>query len=262
MRRALILVLLVAVGCSGAATTTTTTTATFSQPIEPTTSTVPTQQIEFQDCSSPTVVFSTLCEVYELLEDWHVDRPLDASVLAEIALAGLEEFETSDVEDQPRTLFCSIPTEDFAPLCEELGRRMTATQLPAGQAVEAAVSHMTDSGLDPFTYYLPPDQAGNFRLNGITGGIGVLLDARDAAGSKCARITSVCQLQVVTIFESNPGFEAGLVEGDTITRLDGEPVDGLGFASVVAAIEGDETGVISLTVERGSGNTRLRHRKA
>ena len=136
-------------------------------------------------------------------------------------------------------------------LCDTLGQRMTDSQLPAGEAVEAAVAHMMDTSLDPFTYYLPPEQAGKFRLNGIVGGIGVLLDARDAVGSKCAQITNVCRLEVVTVLEDNPGWEAGLTEGDVITAIDNEPVDGLGFASAVALIAGDEAGVVSLTIERG-----------
>lgn len=250
MRRFLILLVVVVVGCSSTATPTTVTSENQTQPLPSTTTSIAAQNVEVQDCSSPTVTFSTFCEVYELLGDWHVDRPLDASVLAAIAMAGLEEFTTEDVEERPRTLFCSIPSEEFAPMCEGLAQRMTESQIPAGLAVEAALAHMTDTGLDPFTYYLPPDQAGNFRLNGIVGGIGVLLDARDAAGSKCARITSICQLQVVTVLENNPGFEAGLREGDIITHIDGETVDGLGFASVVAEIAGDETGLINLSVER------------
>jgi carboxyl-terminal processing protease len=109
---------------------------------------------------------------------------------------------------------------------------------------------MIDAALDPFTYYLPSDHAGAVRANGIVGGVGLLLDARDAAGSKCAQVSEVCQLQIVTVLDDNPGSSAGLASGDVITAVDGEPVEGLGFAAVVSAIAGDETGVVTITVER------------
>ena len=97
---------------------------------------------------------------------------------------------------------------------------------------------------------MPPDQRDAFRLNGVVGGIGVLLDARDAAGSKCARLGGVCVLEVVTVLEDNPGYEAGLMSGDVIVSVDGDAVDGQGFSTVVSQIAGDETGIVQITVDR------------
>lgn len=244
------MLLVLLMGCAGTALPSTTVTPLLIDPPPTPSTTTPNQAVEIQTCSSPPITFGTLCEIYELLEDWHVDRPIDPSILAATALQGLEAFRTEKSEEPPRTLFCAIPHEEFVPICDELGRRITASHLPTRTAVEAAVAYMTDTGLDPFTYYLPPDQAGNFRLNGIVGGIGVLLDARDAAGSKCARITQICRLRIVTVLADNPGFDAGLLEGDVITHLDGTTVDDLGFASVVALIAGDETGVVELKIDR------------
>lgn len=250
MRRLLPVLALIVAGCAASSTPTTQTAPPTTSAPPSTTSTTVSQVVQVQSCSSPPVTFSNLCEIVDLLEDWHVDRPVDTVSLAETALAGLAAFDTNATEEPPRTLFCAVPTESFVSLCDELGRRMTESQLPAGQAVEAAVAYMIDAALDPFTYYLPPEQVGQFRFNGIVGGIGVLLDARDAAGSKCAQITAVCQLEVVTVLEENPGFEAGLSEGDVIVTIDGAPTEGLGFASAVALIAGDETGVVTLGLDR------------
>ncbi|MGH3650882.1 MAG: S41 family peptidase [Acidimicrobiia bacterium] len=244
-------VVLVVTACSAPATVTTTVVTTPPTPPPPVATTVPDQEVEVQDCASPPVTFSPLCEVYELLETWYVDAPVDPEVLAEVALRGLAAHTSTETEDPPRTLFCAIPDEAFAVLCDAIGDKILESRIPVGPAVEAAVAYMIDVGLGPFTYYLPPEQVGAFRLNGIVGGIGVLLDARDAAGSKCTQITSVCSLEVVFVLEDNPGFEAGMAPGDIITSVDGDSVEGKGFTGVISEIAGDETGMVAITVQRG-----------
>ena len=252
VRRLFVAALTVVSACSAPAAVTTTTPPLGTQPLPPPVSTtVAPQNVEVQDCSSPPVTFSPLCEVYDLLQTWYVDAPVDADALAQLAISGLDEFTTAETEDPPRTLFCSIPDEAFADLCHALATRVAESQVPVGPAVEAAMTHMIDVGLGPFTYYLPPDQAGSVRINGIVGGIGVVLDARDAAGSKCTQITEACQLEIAVVLEDNPGASAGLAVGDIITAVDGQPTDGMGFAAIVSRIAGDETGTVTLMVLRG-----------
>jgi C-terminal peptidase prc len=260
VRRLLLAVLVLVPACAAppdAGNTTVSDPAVTIQTSPATTTTLPAIEVEIQDCQSPPVTFSPLCEAFDLLETWYMDSPIDPEALAAVAMRGLEEFTTTETEDPPRTLFCAIPDGAFTGMCEELARQVAESLVPVGPAVEAAVAYMVDFGLDPFTYYLPPDQAGSVRLNGIVGGIGVVLDARDAAGSKCAQITDVCDLEVVIVLEDNPGFEAGLEAGDVITEVNGEPVAGQGFTSVVSQIAGDETGEVSLTIDRGSGEIEV-----
>lgn len=257
MSRLVIVVLAVVSACStpGAVTTTTTGgTTTEPTPPPPVTTTTPGPEVEIQDCVSPPVTFSALCEIYDLLETWYVDVPIDAGPLAEIAVQGLEDYTTTDTEPPPRTLFCAIPDPAFSELCEVLSDMVGKSQVPVGPAVEAATSYMIDAGLGPFTYYLPPGQTGSVRLNGVVGGIGVVLDARDAVGSKCTRITEVCRLEIVVVLEDNPGWAAGLESGDIITTVDGETVDGKGFTAIVSEIAGDETGAVVLGVERNGSD--------
>lgn len=252
----LLVVLLLAGACAGPDTATTTTAPPLETvPPPPSTTTTHPTEVEVQGCSSPPVTFSPLCEIFDLLEDWYVDAPVDPEMLATVAVEGLERFDTEETEEPPRTLFCAIPHEAFVPLCDGLAARVDSQQIPVGDAVEAAMAHMIDFGLDPFTYYLPPEQAGSVRLNGIVEGIGVVLDARDAAGSKCTRITEVCELEIVVVLEDNPGSKAGLAPGDVITAVDGEPVAGKGFTEVVSVISGDESGRVDITVERGGTET-------
>ena len=257
VNRVLVIVVLFAVACSGPAATTTTTidrdvdTTTF---VVPTTS-LPSVDVEIQNCSAPPVTFSPLCEIYELLETWYVDAPIDAEALAGVAVRGLEEYVANQTEEPPRTLFCAIPHQAFTRLCDELAEQIETSEIAVGPAVEAAMLHMIDVGLDPFTYYLPPGQTGAVRLNGIVGGIGVVLDARDAVGSKCTSVNETCRLEVVVVLEDNPAFDAGLQVGDVITAVNDEPVAGRGFTAIVAQIAGDETGTVEITVDRAGTTT-------
>lgn len=251
MRTALATGLIVLLACAPGSETTTTerATTTTSTPPAPAT-TLREQPYAIQDCSSPPVTFSALCEVYELLQRWHVDRPLDPAALAGVAVEGLSEYRSTTSEPRPRTVLCALPHEAFGSLCEELASLVNESEIAVGPAVNAAVVAMADIALDPFTYYVPPDQVGAFRENGIVGGIGVLLDARDAAGSRCARLAETCPLTIVFVLEDNPAAEAGLLPGDVIVAVDGVPVSGAGFAATATAIAGDETGSVSLSIER------------
>jgi carboxyl-terminal processing protease len=207
--------------------------------------------MEVQGCGAPPVTFSTLCETIELLDEWYVNRPVDLEGLATIAAAAAAEYETTETEAPPRTFFCAIPDEAFTSLCDTLIERVNNEHLPVGDALEVAVTSMIDLGLDPFTWYIPPELAGGFRADGVVGGVGILLDATDAAGSKCTRVAAVCPLHIVYVLEDNPGADAGLEAGDVITTIDGESVIDKGFVDVATLIGGDQTGTVVLGIERG-----------
>lgn len=248
MVRRLGLVLLVALaGCAGGIDATTTVAPTPTLPVATTT---PTMGVEIQDCDTPPVTFSGLCEVYELLNTWHVDQPMDPSELSALAAAALARDRTDlPVAAAPRTLFCAVPHSAFAGFCSLLGE-VVATGVAVGPLMDLVVTHMIEEEFGPFTYYLAPDQLTAFRDNGLIGGVGLLLDATDAAGSKCARLGPACPLRIVIALEDNPGKAAGLAAGDVIVAVDGTPVDGDGFTAIAARIAGEETGSVSLTVAR------------
>ncbi len=250
MRRLLIVLALFLSACGGLTTNRNPTLpATIPPPVQSTT-TAP-MAVEIQGCSTPPVTFSSLCETIDLLNEWHVDRPVDMEALASIATKAASNYSTTETETPPRTFFCAIPDKAFTTLCDVLAERVREESLPVALAVESAVSSMVDLGLDPFTWYINPEQAKGFRLNGIVGGVGILLDATDAAGSKCTLITDVCQLRIAFVLEDNPGFEAGLMPGDIVTTVDGVTVDGKGFVDTASTISGDETGSVTLGIRRG-----------
>jgi len=251
MIRSILAVALLAAACTGGAGAVTTTTirAPVTRP-STTTSTTPPLPVQIEDCSAPQVPFSPLCEAYGLIQEWHVDRPIDVTALVSAAIQGLDGYVTEETAPAPRALICAIPESAFEELCHQVAARIDVSSIPLGPAMEAAVIGMTDHGLDPFTYYVPPDQVDVFRSNGVVGGVGILLDSTDSVGSKCARVAPTCPLRIVFVLEDNPAEEAGLQAGDIITAIDGVSVEGLGFVEAVSQIAGDETGVVEIRVER------------
>lgn len=252
MRTALTFLLISVVACGPATQSTTTSIVApaTTAPLVATTTSEPGQPYEVQGCNAPPITFSALCEVYELIQKWHVDRPLASADLAGVALRSLREYTGTDTEPRPRSFLCAVPHKDFAEFCAQLALMIHDSGVAVGPAVDEAVIAMMDQGLDPFTYYVPPHQAGSFRANGLVGGVGLLLDATDAVGSKCAMITAACPLQVVFVLDDNPGAVAGLLAGDLVVEVDGEEVEGRGFAATAAAIAGDETGQVEIVVKR------------
>jgi carboxyl-terminal processing protease len=254
MRRLMVVIVVVLGGCTQTTSEPPTTVETAPISTAAGTTTTTSLPVEYDDCSAPLVHFSALCETYGLIEDWHVDGPPDPGTLVAAAVEGLRGFSTDQTEPPPRTLFCAMPDPDFAVFCDELAARVESEAVPVGSAVEAALISMIGTGLDPFTFYIPPDQVGAFRSNGVVGGIGILMDATDAVGSRCVRVTAACPLRIVFVLEDNPGADAGLATDDIIVAIDGEPIDGLGFIEAGSRIAGDETGVVELTIDR-SGKT-------
>jgi carboxyl-terminal processing protease len=238
------------VACSAPVVVETTTAATNPPLTAVPTTEAPKIPVELQDCDAPPVTFKTLCETIELLGEWYVDRPVDMAHLAAIATQAAADYTTDVTEEPPRTFFCAVPDISFETLCEVLAGRVQHDQIPVAAAMEEVVLTMVDLGLDPFTWYVPPDLAAGFRSDGIVGGVGIVLDATDAAGSKCSRIAPACPLQISLVIEGNPGAEAGLMAGDVITAVDAESVDGKGFVNLATLIGGDETGKVALTVDR------------
>jgi carboxyl-terminal processing protease len=249
MSRIALAVLLTLAACADERLVTTTTIAA------PTTGAPPTTEpphLEIADCTTPPVTFSAMCEVYDLLQEWHVDRPLDPSDLAVMATDALRTTESAG--HLSGFLQCAIPDPAFADFCTTLGEVGGETAADQGRLVDAALVAMVENALGPFTYYVPPGEVPHVRDDGVVGGIGVILDARDAAGSRCARLAPECPLEIIYVLADAPAAEAGVEVGDVIVEMDGAAVEDLGFAAASRLLAGDETGTISLTIDRGGSS--------
>jgi len=92
--------------------------------------------------------------------------------------------------------------------------------------------------LDPFSSYIWPEQYPEFkkRMNGKFGGIGIELGVIDGV------------LTVISPIEDTPAFHGGVLAGDQILEIDGEPTDNLSIDEAVARLTGKPGTPVSIRV--------------
>src|SRR6188472_482533 len=110
---------------------------------------------------------------------------------------------------------------------------------PAREKLLASARDGLLSGLDPYSKYLPPaDWAMLHRsLEAEFGGIGVFLDLH----GKWPRIQR--------LLADSAGGDAGLLPGDTILAIDGQPTEGLSMDDVMMLLPGKPGSSVRLRVQ-------------
>jgi carboxyl-terminal processing protease len=217
---------------------------------------------EVRGCNTPPVTFALLCDVFELLNDHHVDAPLDAATLAAGAALGVDGYEGELAEEPAATFVCAIPDPAFETTCETLARRLESRPIDMLAAVEAGVASMISLSLDPFTYYIPPELSGALTEDGIVTAVGLLLTIIDPVGSRCTVIQAGCRLEVTTAFADGPAYEAGLRAGDVIVAIDGTDVAGSTLVDVAALLDGEEDTMVGVEVVDGDQTTEYLVRRS
>lgn len=103
--------------------------------------------------------------------------------------------------------------------------------------VEAAINGMLDS-LDPYSNFIGPQDFQQFNRStvGKFGGIGVQISLRPG------------YLQVVSPLVGTPAYEAGILAGDRIEKINGEPTEGLTINEVVDLLTGPAGTEVTLTI--------------
>lgn len=215
----------------------------------PTASTAPVIDLTVTGCASPPVTFGLLCEVVDRVTLNHFDPPEEATLIAG-ALSGLDGFPTESIGDVPRGLTCAIPSAAWEPVCAKVIDRLRTDPVPVADLVEAGVVGMLTEGLDPYTQYIAPELVSAVGEDGIIPGVGIVVSALTVAGSPCVRIELVCPLKVVTVIPGSPAETGGLIAGDQIEAVDGEPVQGKTVVEVAALLAGDAGTSTELSVTR------------
>jgi carboxyl-terminal processing protease len=101
-------------------------------------------------------------------------------------------------------------------------------------------------GLDPYSEYFTADDYKDFMVTtrGEFGGVGMEISLDDGI------------LTVVTPVEDSPAFRAGILPGDRILEIDGEPTDGMNVSDSIKLVRGKPGTQVVLTVlHKGSVNT-------
>ena len=107
--------------------------------------------------------------------------------------------------------------------------------------IESAINGMLSS-LDPHSSYLSPNEFEDMQVQtkGEFGGLGIEVTMEEGL------------IRVVSPIDDTPAAHAGVLPGDIITHLDGEPVLGLTLAEAVDKMRGPANTEIKLTIRRGN----------
>src|SRR6185295_742096 len=121
------------------------------------------------------------------------------------------------------------------------GQKLTYQELVYG-----ALKGMVGT-LDPHSEFLDPEKYKELQndTQGQFGGLGIVVTMQDNA------------LTVVAPIEDTPGFKAGILSGDRITKIDGKSTDRMTLPDAVKNLRGEPGTEISLSVMRPStGQTK------
>jgi len=145
---------------------------------------------------------------------------------------------------EPSVVFDS-PQTDFSPFWESwniinekyVGDNGTTTDQ---EKIWGAIGGLIDSLGDPYSVFLPPEEAQIFEENihGNFGGAGMEIGIRDGA------------LTVIAPLKNTPAFHAGILAGDTITEIDGADTSHMSVDEAVRLIRGEVGTSVSLAVIR------------
>ena len=111
------------------------------------------------------------------------------------------------------------------------------TDVDRRELIDSAIRGML-SKLDPYSTYIGPDEAQQFRakLLGEFGGIGIQIAADDG------------QLTVLSPIYGTPAYRGGIQAGDRILEIDGRSTDGINADEAVRRLQGEEGAAVTLTV--------------
>lgn len=110
----------------------------------------------------------------------------------------------------------------------------------AEEQLWGAIAGLTDSYGDPYTVFMPPQQAQMFQedISGAFEGVGMELGTKDDL------------LVVVAPLKDSPAERAGIRSGDTVLAVDGKSTDGMNVDDVIKLIRGKKGTTVTLRIAR------------
>ena len=157
------------------------------------------------------------------------------------ALLNPETAKPSQVDFAPFWAAWKIVDEKFV----ANGHEATTTDeaVKTQKRVWGAIGGMVDALGDPYTVFLPPVEKKSFEesINGNFGGIGVEIDLRDKV------------LTVVSPLAETPAARAGIIAGDQIIKINGQPTEKMMIDEAVNLIRGEIGTTVKLSIARAGG---------
>lgn len=256
MKRLSVALVVVLASCGGSARPATPTApSTSAIPTVPP-MTQPTTVVEPSSCSgAPPRTWAIMCQAVELIDDIYVDE-IDRAELVAAANLGVRAVPSNGATDPPAEVFrCTIPDEDFLPVCETVLERLKTDHDDPAMLVQGALNGIFQYALDPFSSYVPPDYADQLDEfgSGAVYDLGLSVSARSTTGEPCSVISETCRLEVVSVFPITPAADEGVIVGDVILAVDGEPLDGLSAEAATALLFGPAGVSVDIEIDRQTG---------
>ncbi len=145
-------------------------------------------------------------------------------------------------------LSSSLPVDEIRQLAQVIDRikRAYVEEVDDEELIRNAINGML-SGLDPHSSFLTPDDFSDLQesTSGRFGGLGIEVQMEDGL------------VKVVSPIDDTPAYHAGVRAGDLISRLDGEPVQGMTLTQAVDIMRGEPGTEITLTILRGGDTLEI-----
>lgn len=108
------------------------------------------------------------------------------------------------------------------------------------ERIYAAIEGLVDSYGDPYTVFLPPEDAEKFEddISGNFSGVGMEVGIRDD------------YVTVIAPLPDTPAEKSGILAGDIVVRIDGKSTEGMNIDEAVSLIRGEKGTEVELTVLR------------
>jgi len=160
------------------------------------------------------------------------------------------------------TTSCAAPEPAFDAFCEAYDRlqREYVDELDPEKLAEGAIEGMFQYGVeDPYSGYMPPEeyQRALGDLSGTFSGIGAEMAIRNTVDpsdlAACTDFSDTCQFVVLAPLASSPAEAAGLLAGDVVLAVDGDPVTGSTMNDQISRIRGEAGTDVTLTLQRDGG---------
>ncbi|MFA7252790.1 MAG: S41 family peptidase [Candidatus Paceibacterota bacterium] len=126
--------------------------------------------------------------------------------------------------------------------------KSTSTVMTTDQdRIWGAIAGLTDSLGDPYTIFMPPEEAKEFEedINGNFEGVGMEIGIKEDV------------LTVVSPLKGSPAEKAGLLSGDKIIMIDDKPAADLSADQAVKLIRGQSGTAVKISVLRGTSTKTL-----
>ena len=159
---------------------------------------------------------------------------------------GITVGEGNILKIPPANISNSDPLTDFA-IFWEAWRKLEITYLEKEKIdytamIYGAIKGMVDSVGDPYTVFFTPQKAEEFaeELSGKYEGVGMVVGIKND------------QLTVVSPFKGTPAYEAGLLPGDLIIKVEDSYTSDITIEDAVSLIKGPEGTFVRLLIQRES----------